>query len=113
VLGGSAENTKGGAGGKALTVDERSDVEAYTAMLISRLQEFLNDTPGLDDGLRAEVEVRVLSDGRLTGAKIVTSSKNQAFDQAILRAIRTIGMPARPKGLQEVLTIPFSTRAKD
>lgn len=112
VVGGSTANTTGGAGGKALTVEERDATEAYAALLITRLQEYLRSQPGLDDGLRAEVEVRILADGRLSNPRIVVSSKDTAFDQAVLRALRSISLPARPKGFLEVQTFPVSTHAR-
>ena len=74
VVGGSIANTKGGAGGNALTAPERSAAESYAAMLLQRLKEELDRTPGLDDGLRAEAEVHILADGRLTRARITKKS---------------------------------------
>lgn len=112
VIGGSTANTTGGAGGKALTVEERDAADNYAAYLISELQKKLRETPGLDDGLRAEVQVRVLANGRLSDPKIVRSSRNDAFDQAVLRALRSISLPTRPKGFEEVQTFPVSTYAR-
>ncbi len=113
VVGGSIENKIGGAGGTALSVEERSEAENYLALLQQRLKDELDQTPGLDDGLRAEAELHILPDGRLTRAQITKSSRNEPFDLAVLKAIRTVKMPRRPKGVDEVLVVPFGTRAKD
>jgi colicin import membrane protein len=113
VLGGSTANTKGGAGGKALSVSEMSAVDAYTALLQLRLAEELDRIPGLADGLRAEAEVHITAEGKLTRARIVKSSGDETFDAAVLQAIVAVQMPPRPKGLGEVHKIPFSTHAKN
>jgi colicin import membrane protein len=113
VRGGSIANTTGGAGGKALTAPERSAVDAYVAALIQRLKEELDRTPGLEDGLTAEAEFQILPDGRLTRGQITLSSRNEAFDRAVLRAITAVKMGPRPKGLDQLQTVPFSTHAKN
>ena len=112
VLGGSTENKVGGAGGKALTAEEGTEAERYKVLLEQRLKEQLDQMPGLDDGLSAEAELHVMADGRVTRPQITKSSGNDAFDLAVLRAIRAVQMPPRPKGVDEVLLVPFSTRAK-
>jgi colicin import membrane protein len=113
VTGGSTANTKGGGGGNALVADEGTAVERYVSMLQDRLQAELQPlTASLEDGLRAEAEVHILPDGRLTRERIMKSSGNDDFDAAVLRAIRAVRMPARPKGLEQVQIIPFNTREK-
>ena len=48
---------------------------------------------------RAEVEVRTLPDGTITGRKITKSSGNAAWDEAVLRAIdRTGSLPRDTDG---------------
>lgn len=111
VTGGSTANTKGGAGGNALVADDGDEIERYEALLQRLFKEELDQTPA-EDGLRAEAELHIMSDGRLTRGRIVKSSGNDGFDRAVLRAITVIRLPPRPKGLDEVQIIPFSTRAK-
>lgn len=113
VVGGSTANMTGGAGGTALTAPERNAVDAYVSALVQRLKEELDRTPGLDDGLIAEAEFHIMPDGRLTRGQITRSSRNEAFDRAVLRAISAVRMAPRPKGLEEVQTVPFSTHAKN
>jgi colicin import membrane protein len=112
VLAGSAKS-KAGAGGTALTATEASEVERYIALLLRRLKEELDQTPGVEDGLRAEAEFHILADGRLVRGTIVTTSGNEVFDRAVLRAITAVKMPPRPKGLGEVQKVPFSTHARN
>jgi colicin import membrane protein len=109
VIGGFAENTTGGGGGKSLTAAERSVAEGYEALLLQRLKDELDRTPALDDGLQATAEFHVLANGRLTQARITRSSGNDAFDRAVLAAIAAVRMPERPKGFQEVVIVPFNT----
>jgi TolA protein len=103
VAGGSASNTKGGAGGTALTAAQQSLVAAYTAMLRDRLNKNLLDQspPGLSDTLVATVSMRMLPSGILSGATIVKRSGNSDFDKAVLDAIRLTRMPeGPPKGFE-------------
>lgn len=113
MVGGSTANTTGGAGGTALTTPERNAVDAYVSALVQRLKDELDRTPGLDDGLIAEAEFHIMPDGRLTRGQITKSSGNEMFDRAVLRAIMAVRMAPRPKGLEEVQTVPFSTHAKN
>ncbi|MDP3070303.1 MAG: cell envelope integrity protein TolA [Opitutaceae bacterium] len=109
VVGGSPNNKVGGAGGKALTASEGDEAERYGAALLQRLKDALDRIPGLNDGLRAEAEFTIETDGRLTRARITRSSRNDAFDKAVLDSIAAVRMGPRPKGVGTVQTVPFST----
>lgn len=103
VAGGSPNNTKGGAGGTALTAGQQSLVAAYTAMLRDKLNKNLVDQspPGLSDTLVTTVSMKMLPSGMLSGATIVKRSGNAEFDKAVLDAIRLTRMPeAPPKGFE-------------
>lgn len=106
VVGGS-QNTKAGAGGRALTRDEGPVMDAYFAMLRDRLRAALEKPPGLADTLVTTVSVRIAADGTLSGARIVRSSGSPDFDRAVLAAIARTRMPPRPDNKSELLTIPF------
>ncbi len=110
VIGGSTSNKTGGAGGKALTRTDGSDLEAWEAMLKQRLRENLEKPPGLSDTLVAVVVVRTGADGSLTNAKISKSSGSPEFDQAVLDAVARTTMRPRPDNRSETLSIPFRMR---
>jgi TonB family protein len=116
VYGGSPKNKEGGAGGNALTVPERTEVEAYSGLLNQKLAEELQailEAEHIGDGFTNEVDFQVLPDGHLAHARVVKRSGNDAFDAAVLRAINQVKMPARPKGFkQEQVQVPFSSHAK-
>lgn len=112
VVGGSPNNKTGGAGGKALTAAEGDEAERFGAALLQRLKDALDRTPGLADGLRAEAEFTITDDGRLVRARITKSSRNDAFDKAVLDAIAAVRMGPRPKGFASVQTVPFSTHGR-
>lgn len=112
VRNGSQNNTSGGAGGTELSVGERSEAEGYQALLEQKLREQLEKTPNLQDGITADADFRIEADGRLTRGKITRSSGNAAFDEAVLNAIRNVRMPARPKGVPELMSAPFSAVAR-
>jgi colicin import membrane protein len=111
VLEGSAANTKGGAGGKALTRTEGPVLDAYFAMLRERLLAALRSQAGLSDTLSTEVEFRLNADGSIIGAKVIGPSGNAEFDRAVLDVFSRVRMPGRPDGRGDVHTIRI--RAKD
>ena len=65
MVGGSVDNKTGGAGGKALTREEGSELEAYFQMLKDRLQENVQELSDTSDTLTAEVEFYVAADGSI------------------------------------------------
>lgn len=113
VVGGSTSNTKGGAGGKALTRPDGPVMEAYFALFKSRLKERFEPPPGLSDSLEAIVRVQINADGSLSNPRIVRSSGSGEFDQAVLAALRRMTMPARPDGRSEPVEFPFTLRERD
>jgi colicin import membrane protein len=113
VTGGSTANKVGGAGGKALTAEEGNELERYQSALLTRLKEALDRTPGLEDALRAEAEFSITDSGRLVNGRITKSSKNEAFDKAVLDAIASTSMGYRPKGMPSTLIVPFTTHDRN
>jgi TonB family protein len=116
VAGGSTANTKGGAGGTAMTAAARGVVEGYTSLLKDRLQTNLQDQspPGLSDTLVATASMRMLADGTLASGVITKSSGNREFDKAVLDAIRLTRMPPRPSGFETgTFTLDFKARDKN
>jgi colicin import membrane protein len=108
VAGGSTANTKGGAGGKAMTREESDALDAYYSMLVDRLRQAHQKPDGLSDLLQAQVEFHLNADGSITGAHIIVTSGNAAFDRSVLaafRAMRALGPP--PNGKADTLTITF------
>ncbi len=106
VLGGSKENKTGGAGGKALTREEGSLLEAYFALLKARIKENHIPPEGVSDRLSARVEFFVAADGSLSSVRIVSRSGNFDFDRSVIEAVehtRSIG--ARPDGRSESVTM--------
>lgn len=96
VAGGSAANTTGGAGGKALVRDDGDLMEAYQAMFKQRLRAALEPPSGLSDSLVAKVAVTIAASGALSGARITASSGKAEFDQAVLDAVGRMRMPETP-----------------
>src|SRR5690606_30618278 len=58
VLGGSKNNKKGGAGGKALTAEEGAALERYFSLFKQRLKQNFEPPPGLSEYLVAVVRVQ-------------------------------------------------------
>jgi colicin import membrane protein len=114
VVGGSKNNKTGGAGGTALTVAERSEAEAYVAFLNKQLTDELEQVTGLDEGLTAEAEFEVQSNGRLARGKVTRSSGNERFDSAVRHAIAAVRMPeGPPKGVERMQSVTFHSQGKN
>jgi colicin import membrane protein len=108
VIGGSKENKTGGAGGKALTREEASLLDAYFALLKSRIKENHVPPDGVSDNLSARVEFTVAADGSISNVRIVSKSGNFDFDRSVIEAFehtRSIG--PRPDGRTETETMLF------
>jgi TonB family protein len=113
VTGGSVENDKGGAGGKALIREDGPVMDAYFSLLQQRLRAALNKPPGLSDTLVTTVRVRINADGSLSGARITKSSGSDDFDAAAMAAIAATRMPPHPNNKSEELTIPFRMKEQE
>jgi len=86
--------------GKASTSD-------YIASLRARLQAAYESPPGLNDpSLSALVQITIDADGRVTARKLVRSSGNAAYDEAVVEALaRVTSVDPPPGGAQ---TFPFN-----
>jgi colicin import membrane protein len=111
VIGGSAANKVGGAGGKALTREEANELDEYFSLLKARIKE--NHTPpeGVSDALEARLEFFVAADGSLSHFRIVASSGNHEFDRSVIEACeRTRSIGPRPDGRSETVQMTFKMR---
>ncbi|MGC4365224.1 cell envelope integrity protein TolA [Hydrogenophaga sp. R2] len=71
----------------------------YGAKVAARIKPNVVFTDVAPGNPRAEVEVRTLPDGTITGRKLIKSSGNAAWDEAVLRAIdRTGSLPRDTDG---------------
>ncbi len=108
VVGGSTKNTKGGAGGTAMTAEEASLMERYYAFLKQRVKAAHIPPPGAGDRLSTTVEFHCAADGVLSRMRVVSSSGNPEFDQSVIEAFKRVrGIGARPDGKSELLEIEF------
>jgi colicin import membrane protein len=108
VLGGSTENKTGGAGGKALTREEGSELEAWGSLIKQRISENQAPVEGVSNSLVAVVGFFVSSEGSLIHVRIIKSSGNTEFDESVLSACeRTHSIPPRPDGRSEELELSF------
>jgi colicin import membrane protein len=114
VVGGSAENKEGGAGGKALTREEGDLLDGYFALLKTRIKENYESAGDASDRLTARLEFYVGADGSLGSVRITRSSGNAEFDRSVLEAFhRTASIGPRPDGKGETVTMEFDLRETD
>jgi colicin import membrane protein len=111
VVGGSTENKTGGAGGKALTREEASEMDAYFSELLLKIKEALVAPEGVSDTLAAGVEFYLSADGSRSSPRIYRSSGNAEFDRAVIEACEhahSIG--SRPDGKSETIQLTVHLR---
>jgi len=114
VIGGSTDNTKGGAGGKALTREEGSELDAYFSMLRDRIKENAVQLDGVSDKLEARVEFFLAADGSISHVRILESSGNAEFDSSAVEAVsQTRSMPPRPDGKSDTRTVLYKLHTDD
>lgn len=114
VVGGSPKNTKGGAGGKALTAEDGTLMERYFSLLKARLKENHEKPSGLSDALMARVEFYVGTDGSISRVRISKSSGSDEFDRSVREAFaRTKSIGARPDKKGETVELEFRMREED
>lgn len=80
----------GASGGENATgsaLKSSSPSASYAGRLVGRIKPNITYPGDVVGNPRAEVEVRVSSDGTITSRRIVQSSGNKAWDDAVLRAI--------------------------
>jgi colicin import membrane protein len=87
----------GATGGPTATGNAARDAgpsASYAGRIIARIKPNIVLTDVVPAGLRAEVEVRAAPDGTIIGRRLVKSSGNKDWDNAVLRAIeRTEVLP--------------------
>jgi colicin import membrane protein len=72
---------------------------SYAGKIIARVRPNIVLTDSVPPALRAEVEVRAAPDGTITGRRLIKSSGNPTWDDAVLRAIdRTGELPKDDNG---------------
>ena len=114
VVGGSASNKTGGAGGRALTREQESEMDAYFSLLEDRIHANYVPPSDVSDKLMAGVEFYLAADGSISRVRIVQSSGNSAFDEAALEAFKqTRSIGPRPDGHGETVRLKFRLRDEE
>jgi colicin import membrane protein len=92
----------GATGGPNATGSAQRDAgpsASYAGRIVARVKPNIVLTDSVPPTLRAEVEVRAAADGTIVGRRLVKSSGNSVWDDAVLRAIdRTETLPRDTDG---------------
>jgi colicin import membrane protein len=114
VVGGSTANKSGGAGGKAMSREEASLLDAYFSLLKARVHENFEAPSDVNDKLVVRIAFFVSADGSISSVHIFRSSGNAAFDEAVLAAFhRTHSIGPRPDHRGDEVSLAFSLREED
>jgi colicin import membrane protein len=111
IRGGSTANTRGGGGGKAMTREEADQLATYISFLMQELKRAYEPPPGVSDQLSAKVTFDITASGAILNPRIVKSSGNRDFDNAVLdafRRARSIG--PTPNRRPDTWTITFQMK---
>lgn len=111
VRGGSTANTRGGAGGKAMSRQEADQMSTYISLLIQELKRAHEPPPGVSDSLETRVTFDITASGAIMNPRILKSSGDKAFDQSVLEAflrMRSIG--PTPNRRPDTWTVTFRMR---
>jgi TonB family protein len=88
--------------------DDTSATDAYFAQFKQRLREAFSVPAGAANDASVELEVTSRSDGTFDATRVIRSSGNADFDRAVLSAVKSIRMPARPDSRGDIqLTFSF------
>lgn len=112
VLGGSTANKVGGAGGTALTRAEQDELGSYFALVKMRIKEAMVPVDA-DDNIVAKVEFHVSQAGTLSQVRIIKTSGNADYDQAVLDAFHKVSSVRRESDGQGELVSTLAIRKKD
>jgi colicin import membrane protein len=108
VRGGSADNTRGGGGGKALSRDQMDAMAEYFAALRLHLQEALERPTGASDRLTCEIRFFLAANGQIDNVAVARSSGDAEFDRSALAAFNRIAWPGpRPDRQSGYLSVTF------
>lgn len=110
VVGGSASNKTGGAGGKALSAAQAELIDQYYAMLTQRVLKALDKPPGVSDNLIVTIVGYSSLSGKISNVRVEESSGNAEFDHAVVVAFSRITMPERPDHKGEEFELKFRTK---
>lgn len=84
-----------------LELEYATDAQSYAGMIQKRIQLNWSRPPSARNGMRCELTIELLPNGRVLNADITKSSGNAAFDRSALAAINKIEV------FPEVKTIPI------
>ena len=86
---------------------------SYAGRLVARIKPNITFTDEVVGNPKAEVEVRTSSDGTILGRRLLSSSGNNAWDSAVLKAIDKTAVLPRDTNGSVPSTIHISFRPKD
>lgn len=89
----------GGSNARGDALQSGGPSAGYGSKLVAKIKPNIVFTDSAPGNPRAEVEVYALPDGTITGKKLLKSSSNKTWDEAVLRAIdRTATLPRDENG---------------
>ena len=89
----------GGATARGEAQQSSGPSASYGGRVVARIKPNIVFTDVVNGNPRAEVEIRLLPDGTIVASKLIQSSGNRAWDDAVLRAVeRTATLPRDENG---------------
>lgn len=89
----------------------QAQMTAYFAHLAQCVREAQEQPDGLGSELVVRIEFQVFADGSIGAVKVIHSSGNRAFDDSVLKAIRSVrSIGSRPDGKSDAKVADFRMR---
>ena len=86
---------------------------SYAGRIRARIKPIITFTEDVAGNPKAEVEVRTSPDGTIISRKLLSSSGNKAWDEAVLKAIDKTGSLPRDEDGRVPPVLEISFRPKD
>ncbi|HZZ58494.1 MAG TPA: energy transducer TonB [Opitutaceae bacterium] len=107
------KSMEAGAGGKALTAEQQDAMVAWTELIRERWIDNFVPPTDFTESMMAHVKFYVGADGSISNIRIVRSTGNEAFGQAVIDALQRVSVPPPPSHRGDDYDIDFSLKNED
>lgn len=89
--------------------EQAAERSRWQDVVYTRIKNAWLRPPGLPEGLKCDLRVRILPNGEVISAKVEASSGNRLFDDSALAAVNKASpLPPPPAGLRDALVFEFN-----
>ncbi len=97
----------------SMSASDQSKLESYFAQLRQAILNSVEIHPFVGVALKTRVEFSLAPTGRLTGARVTTSSGDPEYDRKVVDAIKRLSQFTKPPGFTSTETLTFTVMQRD